>query len=252
MPLIQIRDLVKSFNGQTILNGINLEVETGEVKVIMGASGCGKTTLLRCLNRLVQPTSGTIHVDGVDVGNPQTDIRKLRQRIGFVFQQFALYRHLNVMDNVTLGLIKLRGMTRLDASAVAMTQLDRLEMGKHHDKYPSELSGGQKQRVALARVLAMDPSVVVLDEPTSALDPVMSQEVGALIRQLNSEGVTHQLDYHLLAHLHDEWQIEVIEKHADTVAELAPSAIRAAGQSYSLNVRLDGDTSIGRNWAETH
>ena len=96
MPLIQIRDLVKSFNGQTILNGINLEVETGEVKVIMGASGCGKTTLLRCLNRLVQPTSGTIHVDGVDVGNPQTDIRKLRQRIGFVFQQFALYRHLNV------------------------------------------------------------------------------------------------------------------------------------------------------------
>ena len=190
MPLIQIRDLVKSFNGQTILNGINLEVETGEVKVIMGASGCGKTTLLRCLNRLVQPTSGTIHVDGVDVGNPQTDIRKLRQRIGFVFQQFALYRHLNVMDNVTLGLIKLRGMTRLDASAVAMTQLDRLEMGKHHDKYPSELSGGQKQRVALARVLAMDPSVVVLDEPTSALDPVMSQEVGALIRQLNSEGVT--------------------------------------------------------------
>ena len=190
MPLIQIRDLVKSFNGQTILNGINLEVETGEVKVIMGASGCGKTTLLRCLNRLVQPTSGTIHVDGVDVGNPQTDIRKLRQRIGFVFQQFALYRHLNVMDNVTLGLIKLRGMTRQEASAVALTQLDRLEMGKHHDKYPSELSGGQKQRVALARVLAMDPSVVVLDEPTSALDPVMSQEVGALIRQLNSEGVT--------------------------------------------------------------
>ena len=190
MPLIQIRDLVKSFNGQTILNGINLEVETGEVKVIMGASGCGKTTLLRCLNRLVQPTSGTIHVDGVDVGNPQTDIRKLRQRIGFVFQQFALYRHLNVMDNVTLGLIKLRGMTRQEASAVAMTQLDRLEMDKHHDKYPSELSGGQKQRVALARVLAMDPSVVVLDEPTSALDPVMSQEVGGLIRQLNSEGVT--------------------------------------------------------------
>ncbi len=190
MSLIQIRDLVKTFNGQTILSGINLEVAAGEVKVIMGASGCGKTTLLRCLNRLVEPCSGSIHVGGVDVGNPQTDIRELRQRIGFVFQQFALYRHLSVLENVTLGLIKLRKMSRGEAAAVAMRQLDRLEMGRHHDKYPSELSGGQKQRVALARVLAMDPSVVVLDEPTSALDPVMSQEVGALIRQLNAEGVT--------------------------------------------------------------
>jgi len=190
MSLIQIRDLVKTFNGQTVLGGIDLDVAAGEVKVIMGASGCGKTTLLRCLNRLVEPTSGSIHVDGVDVGNPQTDIRKLRQRIGFVFQQFALYRHLSVMDNVTLGLIKLRGMSNNDAADAALKQLDRLEMGRHHDKYPSELSGGQKQRVALARVLAMDPSVVVLDEPTSALDPVMSQEVGALIRQLNAEGVT--------------------------------------------------------------
>lgn len=190
MSLIQIRDLVKTFNGQTVLSGINLEVATGEVKVIMGASGCGKTTLLRCMNRLVEPCSGSIHVDGVDVGNPQTDIRKLRQRIGFVFQQFALYRHLNVLDNVMLALIKLRKMSRGEAAAVAMRQLDRLQMGRHQDKYPSELSGGQKQRVALARVLAMDPSVVLLDEPTSALDPVMSQEVGALIRQLNSEGVT--------------------------------------------------------------
>ena len=190
MSLIEVRNLVKTINGQKILDGISLDVEQGEVKVIMGASGCGKTTLLRCLNRLVEVTSGSIRVNGTDVGDPRTDIRKLRQQIGFVFQQFALYRHLTVLDNVTLALVKLRGMAREAACEMAVEQLARLSMETHADKYPAQLSGGQKQRVAIARVLVMDPSVVILDEPTSALDPLMSQEVGALIRRLNAEGVT--------------------------------------------------------------
>ncbi|QKQ26449.1 amino acid ABC transporter ATP-binding protein [Candidatus Reidiella endopervernicosa] len=190
MALIEIRDLVKKFDQQITLDGINLDVVEGEVKVVMGPSGCGKSTLLRCINRLVEFDSGTIHVRGKNICDSDVDVRALRQSIGFVFQQFALYRHLTVMDNVTLGLRKLRGMRRAEAEEKAMHELVRLDMAEHRDKYPSQISGGQKQRVALARALAMDPAVVVLDEPTSALDPVMSREVGQLIERLNSENVT--------------------------------------------------------------
>lgn len=190
MALIEIRELEKRFNDQRVLAGVNLDVEAGEIKVVMGPSGCGKSTLLRCLNRLVDPTSGTIHFDGQEVTGPMVDVRLLRQKIGFVFQQFALYRHLSVLDNVTLGLRKLQKLRKPDAEEKAMAQLERLGMAAHKDKFPAQISGGQKQRVALARALAMDPAMIVLDEPTSALDPVMCREVGELIRQLNSESVT--------------------------------------------------------------
>lgn len=190
MALIEIRNLVKRFDSQTVLSGVNLDVCEGDVKVIMGPSGCGKSTLLRCLNRLVDPTSGTIHFRGEEITEPGVNVRMLRQSIGFVFQQFALYRHLTVLNNVTLGLRKLRGMSRAEAECKALFELDRLDMSAHRDKYPVQISGGQKQRVALARALAMDPAVVVLDEPTSALDPIMLREVGDLINKLHSEGIT--------------------------------------------------------------
>jgi polar amino acid transport system ATP-binding protein len=190
MALIEIRDLVKRFDGQVVLAGINLDVIEGDVKVVMGPSGCGKSTLLRCINRLAESDSGTIHFRGHNIIGPDVDVRALRQSIGFVFQQFALYRHLTVLDNVTLGLRKLRGMRRAEAEAKALHELARLEMAEHRDKYPAQISGGQKQRVALARALAMDPAVVVLDEPTSALDPVMSREVAQLIERLHRENVT--------------------------------------------------------------
>ncbi|MFA7243416.1 MAG: amino acid ABC transporter ATP-binding protein [Sulfuricellaceae bacterium] len=190
MALIEIRDLVKKFDAQTVLAGINLDVSEGDVKVVMGPSGCGKSTLLRCINRLVEPCSGTIHIRGNDITGIDVDVRALRQSIGFVFQQFALYRHLTVLDNVTLGLRKLRGMRRAEAEVKALHELARLDMAEHRDKYPAHISGGQKQRVALARALAMDPTVVVLDEPTSALDPVMSREVAQLIDRLHRENVT--------------------------------------------------------------
>jgi polar amino acid transport system ATP-binding protein len=189
-PLIEIRQLVKRFGDHTVLNGIDLELFAGDIKVVMGPSGCGKSTLLRCLNRLVEPTSGVIRFRGEDITAPGVDVRALRQSIGFVFQQFALYRHLTVLDNVTLGLRKLRGLRRAEAEQKALHELDRLEMASHRDKYPAQISGGQKQRVAIARALAMDPAVVVFDEPTSALDPVMSREVAGLINRLHQEQVT--------------------------------------------------------------
>ncbi len=201
-----------------MLGGVNLDVPEGGIKVVMGPSGCGKSTLLRCLNRLVEPTAGTIHFRGREVTRPGVDVRALRQSIGFVFQQFALYRHLTVMGNVTLGLRRLRGLRRAEAEQKALHELDRLGMAEHRDKYPGQISGGQKQRVALARALAMDPAVVVLDEPTSALDPVLSREVGQLIRRLNDERVT------LLCVTHD---LQLARSIADQVVFLDHGAVRA-------------------------
>lgn len=218
MALIEIRELVKKFDDQVVLNGISMDVVEGEVKVVMGSSGCGKSTLLRCINRLAEPCSGTIRFRGQDILGPDVDVRALRQSIGFVFQQFALYRHLTVLDNVTLGLRKLRGMHRAEAEEKALHELARLDMAGHRAKYPAHLSGGQKQRVALARALAMDPAVILLDEPTSALDPVMSREVGQLIDRLHRENVT------MLCVTHD---LVLAGAIADRVTFLDKGVIRA-------------------------
>ena len=190
MTVISIRDLTKKFEGQLVLSGINLDLQQGEVKVLMGSSGSGKSTLLRCLNRLVEPTSGSIQFKGNEILGPNVDVRQLRKQIGFVFQQFALYSHLTVLDNVTLALRKLEGMGLKEANEKALHELSRFEMTLHQSKYPSQLSGGQKQRVAIARALAMDPAVLLLDEPTSALDPIMSRDVGDLINRLHHNGIT--------------------------------------------------------------
>jgi polar amino acid transport system ATP-binding protein len=190
MALIEIKNLVKKFDNHTVLNGVNLELNEGQVKVIMGSSGCGKSTLLKCLNLLVQPTSGQIIFRGEDITQPGVDIRKLRQNIGFIFQHFALYRHLNVLDNVTLGLRKIKKMSAKEATEKAFHELERVGMYEHRNKYPAQLSGGQKQRAAIVRALAMDPVVIFLDEPTSSLDPEMSREVVTIINKLYLENVT--------------------------------------------------------------
>ena len=230
MALIQVRNLVKEFDGQTVLSNINLDLNEGDVRVLMGASGSGKSTLLRCLNRLVEPTSGSIVFRGNEVLSPNINVRELRKQIGFVFQQFALYSHLKVLDNVSLGLRKLHGMGKAEAKERALLELSHLDMTPHQDKYPSQLSGGQKQRVAIARAVAMDPAVLVLDEPTSALDPVMARDVADLINRLHGEGismicVTHDLN--LARNISDtamfldrgviraDDRIDVLAKHSD-------------------------------------
>lgn len=218
MALIQVRDLVKKFGNQTVLSNINLDLQEGDVRVLMGASGSGKSTLLRCLNRLVEPTSGSIVFRGKEVLGPGVDVKELRKQIGFVFQQFALYSHLNVLDNVALGLRKLQGMSKLEAKERALHELSHFDMTSHQDKYPSQLSGGQKQRVAIARALAMDPAVLVLDEPTSALDPVMSRDVADLINRLHGEGIT------MICVTHD---LNLASNIADAVMFLDRGVIRA-------------------------
>jgi polar amino acid transport system ATP-binding protein len=190
MALLEVKNLTKSYGDRTVLDHVSFTLEEGEAKVVMGPSGCGKSTLLRCLNRLIEPTSGSIIFDGEDVTRPGVDVRMLRSRIGFVFQNFALYRHLSVLDNVTLALRRLKGMPRREAEQRALHELDRMDMAEKRDAFPAALSGGQSQRVAIARALAMDPKVLFFDEPTSALDPIMVREVVTLINRLYLDGVT--------------------------------------------------------------
>ena len=236
MPLIQVRNLVKQFDTQTVLHGVDLDIVEGDLRVIMGPSGCGKSTLLRCFNRLVEPTSGSIVFKGQNIMDADVDVRALRQSIGFVFQQFALYRHLDVVANITLALRKLKGMTRVAAEEKAMFELERFDMAAHRDKYPAQLSGGQMQRVAIARALAMDPAILVLDEPTSALDPVMSREVGDLIQTLHHDQITMVLVTHdltLAEHIApevsflDQGKIMARDSIANLSAEYQPAVIRS-------------------------
>lgn len=233
MPVIQVRDLVKQFDDQTVLSNINLDLQEGDVQVLMGASGSGKSTLLRCLNRLIEPTSGSILFRGNEVLGPGVDVRALRKQIGFVFQQFALYSHLTVLENVTLGLIKLQNMSAQQAKEKALVELAHFDMSAHSEKYPSQLSGGQKQRVAIARALAMDPAVLVLDEPTSALDPVMSRDVSDLINRLHGEGIT------MICVTHD---LHLARNIADKVLFLDKGIIRAHDSIDNLS--KDSDREI--------
>jgi polar amino acid transport system ATP-binding protein len=223
--LLQVRNLCKEFEGRAVLKGVDLDLAEGQVKVIMGPSGCGKSTLLRCINRLIEPTSGEVLFRGEDVLRPETDVRALRQQIGFVFQSFALYRHLSALENVTLGPRKLKGMKASEANEKAMHELKRMDMAEHAGKYPGQLSGGQKQRVAIARALAMDPAVLFFDEPTSALDPLMSREVVTVINRLYLENVT------MLCVTHDLF----LAKYAsDRVLFLDEGRVRAEGQAEEM------------------
>jgi polar amino acid transport system ATP-binding protein len=190
MSVLEVKNLVKSFGGKDILKGVNASLSTGQSKVIMGSSGCGKTTLLRCLNLLIQPSGGQIFFKGEDITGPEVNIRKLRQEIGFVFQHFALYSHLTVQQNATLALRRLKKMNKKESVEKVLFELERMDMVEHRHKYPAELSGGQKQRAAIVRALAMDPAVLFLDEPTSALDPQMSREVVTVINKLYLDNVT--------------------------------------------------------------
>ncbi len=198
--LIQVQGLCKSFGDHEVLKGINTEIHEGEVISIIGPSGCGKSTFLRSLNLLEKPTSGKIIFEGVDLTDKRTDIIKLRQRIGMVFQQFNLFPNMTVKQNIMLAPTKLKIMSDEEASAKADSLLERIGLADKADSRPQKLSGGQQQRVAIVRALAMNPHVMLFDEPTSALDPEMVGEVLNLIKDLAKTGmtmlvVTHEMGF---------------------------------------------------------
>lgn len=198
-PMIEVRNLHKSFGSLEVLRGVSLNVTRGEVVVIIGPSGSGKSTFLRCLNYLETPTSGEIFVDGVKV-DPKRNLRQVRQEMGMVFQNFNLFPHMKVIDNVTLAPRKVLGLDPKAAEERARELLGKVGLSDKADSYPDALSGGQRQRVAIARALAMEPQVMLFDEPTSALDPEMIGEVLDVMKQLAQEGrtmlvVTHEMGF---------------------------------------------------------
>lgn len=197
---ISVKNLKKNFGSLEVLKDINMEVTEGEVVVLIGPSGSGKSTFLRCLNQLEKATSGQIVIDGYDVTDKHTDINKVRENIGMVFQHFNLFNHLNVLKNMTLAPVHLKTLSKEEAKEKAMQLLDRVGLADRAEAYPSQLSGGQKQRVAIARALEMNPDIMLFDEPTSALDPEMVGEVLAVMKELARDGmtmivVTHEIGF---------------------------------------------------------
>ena len=197
---VDVINLHKEFGDLKVLRGINFQVEDGEVVCLIGPSGSGKSTILRCLNKLEESTDGTIIVDGHEITSKSTDINKVRQKIGMVFQQFNLFPHLSVVENIMMAPVDLKLMTKDEARDTAMSLLTRVGLADKADAYPKQLSGGQQQRVAIARALAMKPDIMLFDEPTSALDPEMVGEVLQVMRELADAGmtmvvVTHEMGF---------------------------------------------------------
>jgi polar amino acid transport system ATP-binding protein len=198
--MIEFRKVNKWFGSLHVLKDIDLQIAGGEVVVVCGPSGSGKSTLIRCINRLEPIQSGTIIVDGLSLDDPVRDVVKLRANVGMVFQSFNLYPHMNVLRNITLAPIKVKGLSAAQAQQIAMKLLERVGIPDKADAYPANLSGGQQQRVAIARALAMQPKVMLFDEPTSALDPEMINEVLEVMTDLAREGmtmivVTHEMGF---------------------------------------------------------
>ena len=199
--IVKVTDLEKRFpNGLLALNGVNAEIKKNEVVVVIGPSGSGKSTFLRCLNLLEVPTGGSIEVNGADITDPKNDINIHRQKMGMVFQQFNLFPHKTVLDNMTLAPIKLLKKPKAEAEAEAMKLLERVGLADRAGAYPSQLSGGQKQRIAIVRALCMQPDIMLFDDPTSALDPEMVEEVLNVMKELARENmtmvvVTHEMGF---------------------------------------------------------
>jgi polar amino acid transport system ATP-binding protein len=198
--IIQMKNIQKYYGSFHALKDVNFNVKKGEVVVICGPSGSGKSTLIRCINKLEDIDSGKIIVDGQDLYDKKTNINKLRQKVGMVFQHFNLFPHLTILENITLAPTKVKKMPKKEAKELAMSLLERVKIPHQAHKYPSELSGGQKQRVAIARTIAMKPKIILFDEPTSALDPEMIGEVLDVMKELAKENytivcVTHEMGF---------------------------------------------------------
>jgi len=199
MHMLEVKDIYKKYGKTIVLDGVSFSMDKGETKVIIGPSGTGKSTLLRCINQLSPPDKGRVWLEGVEVTDKKTNINEIRQKIGFVFQEFNLFNHLTAIKNVSIGLEKVKNMEKEEAIKKAKEELKRVGLEKQADQYPAQLSGGQKQRVGIARALAMDPLIILFDEPTSALDPELIGDVLEVMKSIAGEVsmlvVTHEMGF---------------------------------------------------------
>lgn len=197
--MLKVENVHKTYGKNTVLAGVSFTMEKGETKVIIGPSGTGKSTLLRCINQLSPPDKGKVWLEDVEITDPKTNINQIRQKIGFVFQDFNLFNHLTSLKNVSIGLEKVKGIEKTEAEEIALKELKRVGLKDKAEQYPAELSGGQKQRVGIARALAMNPTIILFDEPTSALDPELIGDVLEVMKSLAGEVsmliVTHEMGF---------------------------------------------------------
>ena len=232
--VLSIVDMHKTYPGGVhAVRGVSFDVMEGESVAIIGSSGSGKSTVLRCINRLIEPTKGEVRLRGEMINTPNADINDVRSRIGMVFQSFELFAHLRVIDNITLGLRHVRKMSRKEAEREALEVLEKVDMLDRKDAFPGNLSGGQKQRVAIARALAMKPEVMLFDEPTSALDPELIGSVLKTIRGLADEGMTMVVVTHEISFAR-EVADRVIYMDKGVVAESGPSSVVDSPQTERL------------------
>ncbi|GAA3822296.1 amino acid ABC transporter ATP-binding protein [Nocardioides panacisoli] len=227
---IEVKNLHKSFGKVEVLKGIDFHVDPGEVVCVIGPSGSGKSTLLRCVNRLEEPTSGEILVEGIDICDPNVDLNGVRSRIGMVFQQFNLFPHLNVLQNLTIAQRRVRGRNKGEAVEIARHNLAKVGLAEREKAYPAQLSGGQQQRVAIARALSMNPDMMLFDEPTSALDPELVGDVLAVMKDLAAEGMTMMVVTHEMGFAREVGNKLVFMDDGVVVEEGVPSEVLASPQ----------------------
>ncbi len=239
-PIIEVTDLQKYFGSLHVLKGISTKIFRGEVVAMIGPSGSGKSTFLRCLNRLEEPTTGSIKIDGTEIVDHRIDINKIRTEIGMVFQDYNLFPHLNVIQNITLAPVNVRRMKYKDAEEIGMNLLKRVGVADKARQYPSNLSGGQQQRVAIARSLAMQPKIMFFDEPTSALDPEMIREVLDVMRNLAESGMTMVVVSHELGFIREASNKILVLDNGLVIEEGTPDKIF----NHAENKRTQGFLSM--------